>query len=166
MVTCNLSHASLCRQPLGLDYQHPVPDARRFTDVRKIIDLLLPVVASPALVLFLKLLPFFDLRPMAYWTFDAEAPKFIVAAVAAIFAYPRLSLSRRLWFLGGGLVLFLVCLLVYDYLSDMPRTAETKDLYHTAAFVTFFGYYFTLGYCAAHVCKFFTQRNPKPVKHA
>jgi hypothetical protein len=133
--------------------------------VRKVIDLLLPVAASPTLVLFLKLLPFFDLRPMTNWTFDAEPPKFIVAAVAAIFAYPRLSMRRRLGFLGGGLLAFLLCLLVYNYLSDMPPTAGTKNLYDTAAFVTFFGYYFTLGYCAAQVCKFFTQQNPKRAKH-
>ena len=135
--------------------------------MRKIIDLVLPVVvASPALVLFLKLLPFFDLRPMANWTFDAEPPKFIVAAVGAIFAYPRLNMRWRLSLLGGGLLLFLVCLLVYNYLSDTPPTTDTQELYHAAAFVTFFGYYFTLGYCAAHVCKFFTQRAAKPATHA
>lgn len=127
--------------------------------MRKIVDLVLPVVASPSLVLFLKLIPFFDLRPMAHWAFNPDPSKFIVAAVAALFAYNRVGKRQRLLLLGASLTGFLICLYLYATLSDHPPSAASKDLYDNAGFLAFFGYYFALGYCVAHVCKFFTQRH-------
>jgi hypothetical protein len=124
----------------------------------KIIDSVLPLIASPGLVLFLKLIPFFDLRPMAHWTFDPDPSKFIVAAVAALFGYSRVTKKQRLWLLGASLVVFLACLFVYASLSDWPPTPSNKNVLDNAAFLSFFGYYFSLGFCVAHVCKFFTQK--------
>ncbi len=66
---------------------------------------------------------------------------------------------QRLWLLAASLSVFLFCLYVYAKLSDQPPSAANKDLYDNAAFLTFFGYHFALGYCVAHVCKFFTQRH-------
>ena len=127
--------------------------------MRKIVDLLLPLVAGPSLVLFLKLIPLFDLRPMAHWAFDPDPSKFIVAAVAALFAYSRVKKRQRLWLLAASLTVFLICLYAYATLSDSPPSASNKNLYDNVGFLAFFGYYFALGYCVAHVCKFFTQKH-------
>jgi hypothetical protein len=127
--------------------------------VREIVDLILPLVASSGLVLFLKLLPFFDLKPMAHWAFNPDSSKFIVASVAALFAYHRITKQQRKWLLGASLLAFLICLWVYATLSDLPPLPARKTLYDNAGFLAFFGYYFALGYCVAHVCKFFTLRH-------
>lgn len=95
---------------------------------------------------------------MAHWNFDPDASKFVVAAVAAIFAYERVDQHKRRWLLGIGLIVFLICLALYNWVSSRPPSAASKNTYDNVAFLSFFGYYFAIGYCLAHVCKFFTQR--------
>ncbi len=115
-------------------------------------------MVSPALVLFLKYLKLFDLRPMGHWSFDAAPASFLAAAVGAVLAFYPLRPRWRVINLFLGLGLFLASLYFYDLVARVPPTQANKALYNLGAYSTYFLCYLSFGFSIAHICKFFTQQ--------
>jgi hypothetical protein len=59
-----------------------------------------------------------------------------------------------------GLVVLLLCVLSYLWLSSTPPAARYLGLYDLGSIVTYWGSYFVDGFCAARLCRFIVFRRP------
>ena len=128
--------------------------------MNRLIEVVLPAVASPALLLLLRFLKVFDLRPLGHWHFDYATAAFVTSMIAALIA-ASITKTGKASRLVLFLVLFLTSLYVYHELFTHVPPAGWLAAYDLAAYASFYLAYFFFGVCVAHVCDFLTKK-PKP----
>jgi hypothetical protein len=129
-----------------------------------LIKKLVPLVASPALVIVLRFLSVFQLKPLAVWDFPDWPVVFVAAFVGAGLAslIPRgnASLKTKGIWICFSLAAFLLLLLAYDTVSGQPPYAwwGWQLLWELGCFLFYAGTYFAVGYCLAFVMRVLIER--------
>ena len=129
--------------------------------MQQIIDIFLPIVASPALLALLRFLDLFKPLPLARWHFPIAPAVFVAVGFGAMLAYIHTrSVYTRMRRLAVAAIVFFASIASYATLLDASPTEGYVTLYHAAAFCAFFASHVSFGFCVADLCKFFTARQP------
>lgn len=117
----------------------------------------IPPAAGGLFLTWVKFFSKFDLKPLAHWTDTPEVVSFLVAGGGLLVATFTLKWKPVLCFVIA-LIILLVCVLSYLWLSSTPPPAGHLSLYDLWAIVTYWGSYFVYGFCAARLCRFIVFR--------
>jgi hypothetical protein len=119
-------------------------------------DVVVPVVASPAVVLLVRLVPYLRIPARPAWHFSVSFVVFIMALAGAALNSYFVATHRfqRILRLLIGLGAFLLFLGVYSWLSGFDPRSQWASLYDVAAFSSFFICYIAMGFVLADVCSF------------
>ena len=123
--------------------------------IRRAVALVLSVASTLAIVLFLKYFEWFDLRPLAHWSFAAEPAKLLVVAGGAVVANARRRMARHSLTFLVCVFVFLMSLYVYDHVSTTPPTEANLALYDAVGFASYFITFGSFGFCLTFLCLFF-----------
>src|SRR4051812_42032952 len=119
--------------------------------IKDLAGLVTPLVAAPAIVLMLRLIPYFELVPLRRWGLAAGPVTFTLAlggAAVAMMLPARNSSNRvKLKSIMVSLATSSLSPFVYNYVSSTPPSRTNSGYYGLICLFFFLLSYFSQGYC-------------------
>jgi hypothetical protein len=127
--------------------------------MKKTLELLGPVATSTILALVLKYLGVLNLTPLGYWepsvvNFLIVVSSLVGAIIASMFPKKNASYRNRAWWFGIVLLLAVASLITWNLVAPHPPEVDKKLQHSVICHVSYFGFYFLLGFLIAHIAQF------------
>jgi hypothetical protein len=125
--------------------------------LKSLVKDILPLAASPAIVMLLRFIPYLNLSPLAWWKFPVEGMILLASGVGAVVAawvpLANAKHSVKAAWLLSSFSLACFCLLYYLWLTSSPPPGDWLWWYELQGYVCYFGFYLFVGYALANICK-------------